>query len=498
MSFTFFLSNCLLFSLLVVTPVKASPGDPDTTFGSGGLVTTSVNTGNDLANALAVLPDGKILVAGRTTASTSDLNIALLRYNPDGSLDTTFDGDGIVSNFLGGDTTANAIIVTPDGSIYLAGRISGAFILAKFTSAGVLDTSFAAGNGYVIVDPDGSGNATCSGMAITPAGNFVLAGSADLGGGLQTIALVQINAHGTVDSSFGGGDGIVLVNPGLNTSHGHAIAVQPDGRILVTGDANGTSIDLAVLRFNSDGSADTTFDTDGVLTTDIGGFQDIGYAIALQPDRKILVAGSSGVSGSGNDFAVLRYLADGSLDTSFSSDGITTTAIATSYFSDKARALVIQPDGKIIAGGFARNATDSADDFAVARFNTNGSLDSSFGTGGITTTTIGGYSLENETGYALAMQTDGNVVLAESNNAGGTTQEIWMVRYLAIDTDNNPSPPEPWQITPAVFTFTETTGVAISSTQTSNNITVAGLGTGIYVPVRISGGEYAINGGSYT
>lgn len=285
------LKNALLTSLLISSasvsvPSAAAPGALDTTFSTDGLVTTPIGSDNDLANAVAVLTEGKILVAGRSKTPALDLDLVLLRYNADGTLDTTFDTDGIVTLFLSGDFTANAIVVTPDDSIYLAGHGSGAFVLAKFTSVGaLLDTSFASPTGYVVVDPDGAGNATYSGMAVIPSGKFALAGSNDLGGSLHSIPLVQNKADGTVDTTFGGGDGIVTVNPGLTSSHGNAIAVQPDDRILVTGDADSTSTyDMALLRFNSDGSLDAMFDTDGIVTTDIAGIQDSGFAIALQTD----------------------------------------------------------------------------------------------------------------------------------------------------------------------------------------------------------------------
>lgn len=221
---------------------------------------------------------------------------------------------------------------------------------------------------------------------------------------------------GALDTSFGR----VLLGVGQGDDYAYAMAGQPDGKIVLAGQAGS---DIAVVRLNRDGTPDPGFDGDGKVITDVSG-SDVAYAVAVQPDGKIVVAGSATVSGSGRDFVLARYNPDGSLDSSFDGDGKVVTAFSSD--SDQAYALLIQPDGKILAGGES-NQGSSGVDFALARYNLDGSLDSSFDTDGKATTAIG-LSSKRDSIYGLAVQT----VQAENRIvAVGGDGDFVLARYTA-------------------------------------------------------------------
>ncbi len=272
----------------------------DTTFDSDGIVTTDFGASDDFGYAIAVQSDGKILVAGDSNIGGSD-DFALTRYNSDGSLDITFGGgDGILTtDFSGNNDTARSIVVQSDGKILLGGQSDN--------------------------------------------------------GSNEDFAAARYNSDGTLDTTFGGGDGLVTTDFGGGYDYGKGIAVQSDGKILLGGQSNGSNSDFALVRYNSDGSLDTSFDGDGIVTTDFGGSGDYGRSVAVQSDGKILMGGESDINGN-DDFAVVRYNSDGSLDTSFDGDGIVTTNISGN--ADISRNIAVQSNGKILLAGESSNGTD--------------------------------------------------------------------------------------------------------------------------------------------
>ncbi len=287
-----------------------------------------------------------------------------------------------------------------------------ALVAAPFRSAqaapGDLDLDF--GTGGLVITSIGDYNDTGSAVAIQSDGKILVVGYSNTPYG-NAIALVRYNTDGNLDNSFGT-NGKVAIPFGSSSAIGNAVAIQSDGKIVVAGD---TFHAFALARYNSNGSLDTTFDTDGLVSTPFGSSEDYGQAIAIQSDGKIVVAGKTGV-GIGSVFALARYNSNGSLDTTFDTDGKVTTHIGIGY--NIANAVAIQSDGKIVAAGDAYNGTISPADFALARYNTNGSLDTTFGTDGKVTTNIFGYDYC----HAVAIQSDGKIVLAghsdSPNNVG--------------------------------------------------------------------------------
>ena len=405
----------------LVTFALPSPGGTlDPTFDGDGRITTDFFGNYDIGQALAVQPDGKIVVAGYAD-NGGDFDFALVRYNPDGSLDTSFDGDGrVITNFFGYWDQAQAIVLQPDGKLVAAGYADGDgnedFALARYNPDGSLDTSFD-GDGRVTTDFWGSDD-HIQALALQPDGKLVAAGYADYTSSYDFI-LARYNSDGSLDTSFDS-DGRLVTDFFGEPDRAYALAQQPDGKIVVSGFAcNGGPCDIALARYNPDGSLDTSFDDDGMLTTNFFGRDEIAYALALQPDGKLVAAG---YAWDGNDhyFALVRYNPDGSLDVSFNGDGRVTTDFGA---WDRAYAIILQPDGKLVAAGDVDNGNDS--DFALARYNPDGSLDTSFDGDGRVTTDFGSSA---DAAYALARQPDGKLIAA-GFAGNGFTSDFALARY---------------------------------------------------------------------
>jgi uncharacterized delta-60 repeat protein len=399
-----------------LTGALAAAGALDPAFDEDGIVVTDIG-GNDWIKAMAIQADGRIVVAGATDV-WGENDYVLARYNSNGSLDTSFDGDGIVVTDIMDDDYGYAIAIQADGKIVVAGySVTGGaydFSLARYNSDGSLDPTFD-GDGIVVTDI--GGNDWIRAMAIQADGRIVVAGATDVWGE-NDYALARYNSNGSLDTSFDG-DGIVVTDI-LVHDRGFAIAIQMDGKIVAAGGSKtGSFYDFSLARYNSNGSLDPTFDGDGIVVTDIGG-DDVIYTMAIQADGRIVVAGSSTVWGE-NDYALARYNSNGSLDPSFDGDGIVVTDIMD---DDYGYAIAIQANGKIVVAGLSY--TGSNWDFSLVRYNSNGSLDAGFDGDGIVVTDIWG----DDFGNAIAIQADGKIVVAGYSITGGA-YDFSLARYLA-------------------------------------------------------------------
>src|SRR5882724_5432772 len=306
----------------------AAAGDLDPTFGIGGKVTTDLKRSTDLANAVAVQADGKLVVVGQTYQNNdfSDEDFAVARYNTDGTLDTTFGARGRVrTDFPGLAAVPSAVVIQPDGKIVVAG---GAFPLFTF------------------------------------AGDFKVA---------------RYNTNGSLDTSFGSGGIVTTFFP--QGSYAFAVALQSDGKIIAAGthfvDFNPgdmSDTDFALARYNPDGSPDTTFGNGGTVTTDFFGTEDDVFSVLIQADGKIVAVGSANDPADFYDFAAVRYLSNGTLDTTFGVAGKVSTDFGDRGF-DRAHSAALQVDGKIVAAGFATSVDGIRENFAVARYTSSGVLD---------------------------------------------------------------------------------------------------------------------------
>ena len=338
-----------------------SDGDLDPSFGDAGVVEIVFNGGLlDEAHGVAIQPDGRILVAGVTRVGAQD-DFAVNRYLADGTLDGSFGGDGRVStDFAGQVDRAYAVLVQTDGRIVVVGHagamtplgVGSDFAAARYTSAGVLDGDFGSG-GRVTIDIGGRTDLAYA-AALQPDGRILIAGRvADGGGDSPDIGLVRLDEIGDPDPGFAD-QGVRRTDFG-DWDEASGVALEPDGQIVVsTQTLVGPTFLLAVARYGAEGALDTEFGTDGLATAAFSGANDYAHAVAVQPDGRILVAGQSS-NLSAPDFAIARFDAAGVLDGGFDGDGMRTV----DFFgaSDGAQCMAVQPDGKIVAAGFARNGT---------------------------------------------------------------------------------------------------------------------------------------------
>lgn len=379
--------------LFLSSQAWAAAGDPDNSFDGDGRVLT-LNTQFDLLDTVTAIAedvvmqaDGKIVVAGRSTggALVND-NILLARYNANGSLDTTFAGDGTVSTHFHVFVQGRAVAIQADGKIVVVGYVGiedvpgqgvpdDDIAVVRYNANGSVDSTFGT-NGLVAIDFFPGAADEGMDVAIDANGKIVIGArvydTADSSN--FDFALARLNANGSFDTTFDG-DGKVIVDFGNIRSDLWAIKLQSDGKIVAAGTAeNPGSTDFAVARLNANGSLDTTFSGDGKQTTDIGtnSFEYVNN-VALQSDGKIILAGTTYTNNIEFDFAVVRYTASGALDTTFSGDGKLTTDF---MVDDMAMGVAIQTNGRIVVAGGADNNLNQ--DYAFARYTASGSLDRTF------------------------------------------------------------------------------------------------------------------------
>lgn len=296
-----------------------------------------------------------------------------------------------------------------DTAMLRAYRPGGAGSAMWLPSAGAADTAFA-GTGMVVTPRPA--NQWIYGFAVQPDGKAVLGGGSIEGS--WDFILLRYNTNGTLDASLGG-TGIVTTDVGAATGdRANAIALAPDGKIALAG-YSGTQ--LAVVRYDSGGALDASFGGTGKVTTAVGATSTMGHGAAVAADGKVVVVGEA-VSGANIDFVVVRYLSNGVLDTSFGGTGTVTTSITAG--ADRASAVVLQPDGKLVVSGSANNNAQ----FVVARYNTDGTLDTSFGGTGIVSFTFGGAYNEADD---VRLQADGKPVVAGSCS-GGSNNDFCVAR----------------------------------------------------------------------
>ena len=280
-----------------------SDGAPDTAFGSSGIVKTDLLGGGDQANAVAVQPDGKIVVAGFAVRNGIDGDFALVRYNADGTRDQGFGSGGIVTTDLGTRSDdARALVIQPDGRIVVAGSAGEDIGLARYTSTGTLDATF--GQGGTAVTDFGSED-VANGVALTSGGHIAIAGYT-LGPHVdRDFLLARYTAAGTLDTAFGD-HGTVKTDLGGGDDFAENLLVDTQGRIVVVGRAgSATILDMALARYNADGTLDAGFDGDGIITADFHGRGEFGQDVALDAAGRIVAAGYT-ANGADTGFALLR------------------------------------------------------------------------------------------------------------------------------------------------------------------------------------------------
>ena len=336
-----------------------SNGTLDTTFGTAGKVKTTFAF-FDFVGALALQSDGKIVAAGMTVLSTMP-SFAVVRYNRNGTLDSTFGIGGRVITGFGGSSQAFAAGVQADGKIVVAGfaNLNGSFnfALARYNSNGALDTTFGTGGKKTTTFGTPS-VAQANALLIQRDGKVVLAGLTVVNN-IANFAMARYNTNGTLDTTFGIG-GKTATDFGAD-DRAFSVALQGDGKIVAAG-MTGTNFALA--RYYPNGTLDGTFGSGGKVATDFGGPADIALGVAVRLDGKIVAAGRTLVSGR-TAFALARYISNGTLDPLFGTAGKTTTNFVGSL-ADQASAVAVQGNGKVVVAGSA--VVNFINQFALARY----------------------------------------------------------------------------------------------------------------------------------
>lgn len=463
--------------------IVLSPGALDPTFGAGGLVLSDFGQ-ETRANAVALQADGKIVVAGQTSFPNSDgSNNALARYNRDGTLDSTFGTGGHVylphTNQDSHHFAVSSVIIQPDGDIVPVEFATDATTLglARFLPDGSPDTTFGPnGDGFTSAYPGGILGAQFAlygdpgAAALQADGKIVVASTAyDANGRYTDFLLARFNPDGSLDGGFGTGGMLVTTfgyggtftftsPPPPDVFHDDAIAsgvaIQADGKIVAVGATRATADSstytirpnqFALARYNTDGSLDNTFGAGGLVTTNVDANPFGGESfssVALQADGKIVAAGSVGEQpGDGNpfptvsQFAVARYNADGSLDSGFGTGGLVETTFVTGDYA-AISGIALQADGKIVAVGYS--GADPGDglftSFAIARYDADGRLDNGFGTAGKVLTSFDPDPSAFSSAAGVVIQPDGNIVAAGTAQTGGGYRDVVLARYLGDPT----------------------------------------------------------------
>lgn len=404
----------------------AQAGSLDSSFGGDGKVTADFLFDHNDAYSLALQPNGRIVTAGYVNNDTLSYDFAVMRHLSDGSIDSSFSSDGgQTTDFFSLLNEARAVAIQSDGKIVVVGYtytpdMQVHFAIARYLADGTPDPTFSFdGRETIDIITSLHSEAGASSVVIQPDGKIVLAGATS-NGPFDDFALVRLHTDGTLDNSFSF-DGKVTTDFGISDDGIRSMAIQPDGRIVVAGSShNGNNFDVAVARYHMDGSLDTGFDADGMVTTVVGAGESVARSVALQTDGKIVVACSS-VSDSAYEFALVRYNTDGTLDTAFAGDGTATTDFG---LGCEARSVVVQPDGKIVVAGGSSNGWDQ--DVAVARYDVDGTLDTDFAGDGTVTTDFG----DNDEASSVVIQPDGRIVVA-GWTFNGASYDFALARYIS-------------------------------------------------------------------
>jgi uncharacterized delta-60 repeat protein len=417
------------------TGALAAAGQLDPSFGDGGKVRSNFSDANaDILEDLAIQPDGKILaVAGVDSLGNSSFEFGLVRYLPDGSLDPGFGDGGIVRTDLTGESgadSATAVATQPDGKIVVAGdalsfgrrSFTQDVGVARYLSSGALDSSF--GRGGIVVTSLPAGYAQVADAIVQPDGRIAILGTQSVCDAdfncIRSFAIMRLTASGTPDKTFGQ-RGVTVSTFGLD-SFAKELALQTDGKLIAVGGADGA---FAIARYTNNGTLDAGFGQGGLITTPFAQGNALATGVALQPDGKIVAAGFAGANGFPSGvMETVRYNVDGTLDPGFGLGGIATIEIGSGA---DASDVALQSDGMIVVGGTAVGRS-FAPAFALARLKPDGSLDRAFGGGGTLTT-----SFEHDAELrSLVIQSDGKIVAGGCQHcAADFFSDFALARYLA-------------------------------------------------------------------
>ena len=490
---------------------------------------TDLAPNTEVAHAVAVQTDGKIVVGGdsNNTQVTQGQDIGaftVVRYNADLSLDTSFGTSGVQTTYItpGQNNAVRAMAIQSDGKIVLAGwTATGSqsagddnFAIARYTTSGVLDTSFGSGKGYVTTNvadfmrgkKKGSPAATdhANAVAIDPNGNLIAVGWANTPTGSTAMAIARYTPTGTLDTSFnstGPLPGTELISPVANSANqAYSVLVEPVGstyKIVVGGNSSAGPGHFLLVRLNSDGTLDTSFATNGIYDNSSTLNGSGAEALALDSSGNIVASGSHW-GGVANNFLVLRFTSGGALDTTFNSTGYVVTDVANLLFgsgnTSDARSLAIQQNGNIVAGGWVAipdgfpNAGNG--EVALASYNPNGTPDTTFSSTGVFAFTPGGAG--DAQAYGIALESSGNIVTAGYGSPATSLSDYQFGVAVA-----DPPPSGGSSSTPATASHTDSSSPTDGLTDLQSALAELTAGTGgpatgheASTPIRVADGHW--------
>ncbi len=405
----------------------------DNTFGSGGLVITNINDRNDGEADLKVQPDGKILQLGYSYDSLT-FKMILIRYNIDGSIDTTFGNQGFVDGYIIDSTmSANSLVLQNDGKILVTGaakfNTTYQAAIMRFNADGSPDNSFDSDG--IKIFPAGLANSEFLFLLIQPDDKIVAVGDADDSlGTYQDYAIARFHPDGMLDSTFGI-NGMVKTMISAYSDIPHDAILQNDGKIVTVS----YNINFIVVRYNNDGTLDNSFGVNGIADLAVGFYNCFAYDLEIKSNGQILVCGTiDDPFTSSTDVGIVQCNTDGSVDPGFGSAGLVTTDVAGSLFNDGGMDLSILGDGKLLVGGYSSYGTYK--DFVLIRYTADGWLDNSFNAGdGMVVTEILGY---DDYCRSVEIQADGKVLMGGSSY-NGSNYDMSMIRFTSDLLSTDPS-----------------------------------------------------------
>ena len=423
----------ILQILLALAANAQTPGTLDTTFNGTGKFTHDYGFQDNLTDVKIQPADQKIVVTGTAITSSFSGKLLVARLTTDGSFDTTFNGTGslIIPDF--NESYGYECQIKSDGKILIAGAAADpqfqfSMLVIRFNTDGTIDSTFGT-NGMVLPEIS-TGDDFATAMAEQADHKILLAGTALDTAARNEPVVVRLNEDGSIDSTFGV-NGVARIPIIQIDNEINAICIQPDGKIVVSGHydmglTTGGQFDFEVLvaRFNSNGTIDSTFGTNGVTLTPVSVTSiDDAFGMQITADGNIVVSGFTTQIDFSYDALLMQYDSTGVLDANFGTGGV---VIFDNDIQDVALDVELQGDGKILIGGTSGGFFFDDRDFLLARYNDDGTVDASFGNNGFTLTPI---FAEFDEANGMTIQQDGKIVLA-GKGYNGSQNDMAVTRHL--------------------------------------------------------------------
>ncbi|MBK8242021.1 MAG: hypothetical protein IPK88_01235 [Saprospiraceae bacterium] len=439
-----------------ISHANAQSGTLDLSFGVDGFVITNYGKRTDIANGMVIQPDGKILVVGGTSTNGSSPDFAMSRYNPNGTLDNSFGVGGIFLKSINSpNQITKAVNLQKDGKIIVGLENSN---LERYLSNGKIDSSFGI---YGTVIPKFQKNIISSYLStiITQSDEKIITVGSARDSQFNWIVLNRYNSNGSLDSSFGT-NGILITNIRAY-SLAYSVDLQIDRKIIISGvDMVNNKSTILIMRFRTDGNLDSSFGINGILSTSIGTKRDADYTIKVQTDGYIVIAGNSENESEPLYIALLRINSNGSIDSTFGTNGIIKTLVSPKQ-NTLLRSMTIQKDGKILVSGVSFISPNFV--LFLQRFNNSGTIDSSFGVNG-TAALFNNSLVLNPT--SLALQNDGKIVLSGNQTppSSPSSYDIFVLRLNNTITGLNEESKQLLELCAAPNPFHSTSSIDLKHT----------------------------------